>query len=70
MTSTKSRTLATGDGNKTVYMQIKDNLGNISQEDISDTIILDTSVPTYSGARDQTLYSGNVSVEFADINIS
>jgi hypothetical protein len=41
----KSWTLTTGDGTKTVYVQYKDNAGNWSSS-ISDTIILDTILPT------------------------
>jgi len=44
--STKTWTLPSGDGTKTVYYQIKDNAGLISTH--SDTIILDTSPPTGS----------------------
>jgi len=44
---TKSWTLPPGDGNRTVYYQIKDNAGLISPV-CEDTIILDTSAPTGS----------------------
>jgi hypothetical protein len=43
--ATKSWTLASGDGTKTVYYQIKDNAGFISTI-YSDTIGLDTTAPT------------------------
>ena len=42
--SPKSWTLSSGDGTKTVYMQAKDNAGNIAQA--SDTIFLDTVPPS------------------------
>ena len=45
--TTKSWTLIPGDGEKTVYVQYKDNSGKWS-DSISDTIILDTTPPTGS----------------------
>jgi len=42
--STKTWTLPSGDGTKTVYYQIKNNAGLISA--YSDTIVLDTTAPT------------------------
>jgi len=44
---TKTWTLTSGEGTKTVYYQIKDNAGLVS-ETYSDTIILDTAPPTGS----------------------
>lgn len=38
--------LSPGDGTKTVYVQYRDNAGNVSTGTISDTIILDTVAPT------------------------
>ncbi|MBU2565089.1 MAG: PKD domain-containing protein, partial [Candidatus Thermoplasmatota archaeon] len=43
--ATKSWTLTTGDGTKTVYYQIKDNASLLSST-YSDTIILDTTAPS------------------------
>ena len=43
-TTSKSWTLTPGDGTKTVYYQIKDNAGLIS-ETYTDTIVLDTTIP-------------------------
>jgi len=43
-TPTKTWTLTSGDGTKTVYYQIKDNAGLVSTT-YSDTIILDTTAP-------------------------
>jgi cysteine-rich repeat protein len=40
-----AHTLSAWDGTKTVYMQFRDSLGNISTQ-ISDTIIVDTTAPT------------------------
>jgi len=45
--TTKSWTLATGDGSKTVYARFKDSAGNISTP-VSSTITLDTIAPTGS----------------------
>lgn len=45
--ATKSFTLTSGDGTKTVYIRFKDNAGNVSVS-YSDTIILDTVDPTGS----------------------
>jgi hypothetical protein len=43
--TSKSWTLATGDGSKTVYARYKDNAGNVSAN-ATDTITLDTTLPT------------------------
>ena len=44
--ATKTWDLASGDGTKTVYFQIKDNAGNVAT--YTDTILLDTTAPTGS----------------------
>ena len=44
--STKSWTLAYGNGNKTVYVWFKDKWGNVNPMPYSDTIIFDTAAPT------------------------
>ncbi len=44
--ATKAWDLASGDGTKTVYFQIKDNAGNVAT--YTDTILLDTTAPTGS----------------------
>ncbi len=41
----KTWNLSSGDGIKTVYVQYRDNLNNISSDDIADTITLDTIPP-------------------------
>ncbi|GAI18252.1 unnamed protein product, partial [marine sediment metagenome] len=43
--TSKSWTLSSGDGKKTVYVEFKDSTGNVSKTH-SDTIILDTTSPT------------------------
>ena len=44
-TASKSVTLPTGDGLKTVYVKVRDSVGNETAA-VSDSITLDTSVPT------------------------
>jgi hypothetical protein len=44
LATSKSRTLMTGEGTKTVYVQFRDAAENISAQ-YSDTIILDTTKP-------------------------
>ena len=46
--TSKSWTLASGDGAKTVYVQFKDAAGNWSSAPITDTIVLDTTAPAIS----------------------
>lgn len=38
--------LSSGDGTKTVFVEYKDNAGNVSQGTISDQVVLDTTTPT------------------------
>ena len=45
-TTSKSWTLSSGDGNKTVYVWFKDNAGNVTSSYVSDGITLDTSGPS------------------------
>lgn len=44
-TSSKSITLISGDGQKTVYVKVRDDVGNETSA-VTDTIILDTKVPS------------------------
>ena len=44
--TTKSWTLTAGDGTKTVYVKYKDNAGNWTVTNITDTITVDTTAPT------------------------
>lgn len=46
-TTTKSISLIAGDGQKTVYVKVRDDVGNETSK-VSDTIILDTKVPSVS----------------------
>jgi len=52
-TTSKSWTLSTGDGMKTVYVQYRDRAGLISQ--LQDTIILDATQPTADADVNQTV---------------
>src|SRR5262249_13610983 len=46
--TTKTWTLSSGAGTKTVYVQFEDAAGNWSSLPITDTIVLDTTAPTIS----------------------
>jgi hypothetical protein len=46
--TSKTWTLSTGDGTKTVYVKFKDNAGNWTTTTISDSITLDTTAPDTS----------------------
>ena len=45
----KSFTLSSGDGNKIVYLWVKDIAGNVNQKQVSATILLHTTPPTVPG---------------------
>jgi hypothetical protein len=53
-TSSRPYTLTAGDGNKTVYFKVKDGAGNIADA-VSDTIILDTSIPEIEEQEEQAV---------------
>ncbi len=60
--TSKSWTLQGGDGNKTVYYQVKDGAGSISMTYL-DTVILDTQTPTRSiTINDNATYTTSTSV--------
>ncbi|MFM9535781.1 S-layer homology domain-containing protein [Lysinibacillus sp. IITD104] len=61
--STKSWTLSHGEGSKTVYMQLRDTAGNISNT-FSDTIVLDTTPPVITGVTNNGVYNTNVTISF------
>jgi parallel beta-helix repeat protein len=67
--TTKAWTLASGDGTKTVYYQIRNNAGNLA--DYSDTIVLDTTAPSGSvtingGAASTTSTSVMLTLTYTD----
>jgi len=55
-------TLTTGDGVKTVQVQLKDLAGNI--EVFSDTIMLDTKAPVITGVTNGGLYNADLTITF------
>ncbi|WP_416141305.1 S-layer homology domain-containing protein [Lysinibacillus capsici] len=61
--STKSWTLSHGEGSKTVYMQLRDTAGNISNT-FSDTIVLDTTPPVITGVTNNGVYNTDVTISF------
>ncbi|WP_176560260.1 S-layer homology domain-containing protein [Brevibacillus dissolubilis] len=64
VTSTTPWTLENGDGEKTVYLEIRDQAGNIAS--ISDTILLDTTPPSVMGVINGETYDEPVTVTFSD----
>ncbi|HZG13946.1 MAG TPA: Ig-like domain-containing protein [Candidatus Bathyarchaeia archaeon] len=56
-------TFEEGDGTKTVYMQLRDALGNVSGS-YSDTIELDTAAPVVTGVADGESYNTDVTIFF------
>ncbi|MFJ7696755.1 S-layer homology domain-containing protein [Lysinibacillus fusiformis] len=61
--STKNWILSSGDGSKTVYMQLRDTAGNISNL-LSDTIVLDTTHPIITGVTNNGVYNNDVIISF------
>lgn len=61
--STRSWTLSHGEGSKTVYMQLRDTAGNISNT-FSDTIVLDTTPPVITGVTNNGVYNTDVTISF------
>lgn len=61
--STKSWTLSHGEGSKTVYMQLRDTAGNISNT-FTDTIVLDTTPPVITGVTNNGVYNTDVTISF------
>ncbi|MDW0115343.1 S-layer homology domain-containing protein [Sporosarcina thermotolerans] len=60
----KSWTLSSGDGTKTVYMKLTDLAGNESV--YNDTIVLDTVAPIVSGVVDGGKYNVDVTITFSE----
>lgn len=61
--STRSWTLSHGEGSKTVYMQLRDTAGNISNT-FTDTIVLDTTPPVITGVTNNGVYNTDVTISF------
>jgi hypothetical protein len=65
--SSKLWTLPAGDGTKTVYARYKNNVGNENTSPYSDSIILDTSVPTPSGANVTVTFPNGATITYDNI---
>ncbi|MBW5470976.1 phage tail protein [Brevibacillus formosus] len=62
VTATKAWQLKSGDGTKTVEMQITDRAGHITT--VFDTIELDADAPVVSGVEDKGIYKDDVTITF------
>jgi hypothetical protein len=62
--STKTWTLTSGDGIKTVYVWFKNSLGNANTSPYSDSIVLDTSVPTPGGANVTVTFPNGATITY------
>ncbi len=62
VTATKAWQLKSGDGTKTVEMQITDKAGHITT--VSDTIELDADAPVVTGVEDKGIYKDDVTITF------
>lgn len=60
--ASRSWALTTGDGEKTVYMQLRDAAGNMTQ--YNDTIVVDTVLPVVTGVSDGDKLNHDVTVSF------
>lgn len=56
--------LETGDGAKTVYVELRDQAGNVFS--LSDGIILDTTAPVVTGVAHQATYNTDVTISFME----
>ena len=64
---TKAWTLTSGDGTKTVYAWFKNSVGNENTSPYSDSIVLDTSVPTPSGANVTVTFLNGAAITYDNI---
>lgn len=62
VTATKAWQLKSGDGTRTVEMQITDRAGHITT--VSDTIELDADAPVVTGVEDKGIYKDDVTITF------
>ena len=60
--TTKTWTLTSGAGTKTVYVQFRDAVGNWSSAAITDTIVLDTTAPTISSIASTAVTNGSATI--------
>ncbi|TQK53950.1 Ig-like protein group 3 [Brevibacillus sp. AG162] len=61
-TATKAWQLNSGDGTKTVEMQITDRAGHVTT--VSDTIEMDADAPVVTGVEDKGIYKDDVTITF------
>jgi hypothetical protein len=65
--STKAWTLTSGDGTKTVYAWFRNGVGNENASPFTDSIILDTSVPTPAGSNITVTFPNGASVTYDNV---
>jgi hypothetical protein len=65
--STKAWTLTSGDGTKTVYAWFKNSVGNANTSPFSDSIVLDTSIPTPGGANVTVTFPNGATITYDNI---
>jgi hypothetical protein len=65
--SSKLWTLPAGDGTKTVYARFKNSVGNENTSPFADSIILDTSISTPSGANVTVTFTNGASITYDSI---
>ena len=63
--TTKTWTLSSGAGTKTVYVQFKDAVGNWSSLPITDTIVFDNTAPTISSRTATAITSGSATITWS-----
>ncbi|QHZ55577.1 Ig-like domain-containing surface protein [Brevibacillus sp. NSP2.1] len=61
---TKAWELSTGDGTKTVFLQLRDRAGNV--RDLQKSIMLDTTPPVVSGVTHEGVYNSDQQISFSD----
>lgn len=63
--ATKSWSISSGEGAQSVYMQLRDSVGNVTTT-ITDSIVLDTIPPVVTGVVDGTAYNTDRQITFSD----
>nr|WP_106782733.1 cadherin repeat domain-containing protein [Lysinibacillus timonensis] len=64
VSATENWNLSGGDGLKSVYMELKDRVGNITSDEIKGSITLDSTPPTIAGIADGATVNTNVTITF------
>ncbi|MFA6053822.1 MAG: hypothetical protein WC769_00465 [Thermodesulfovibrionales bacterium] len=65
--STKAWTLTSGAGTKTVYAWFNNSVGNANTSPFSDSIVLDTSIPTPGGANVTVTFPNGATITYDNI---